>query len=152
MKTLDYVLTRECNRVNKDITSIYQLVGESRKLDEEAASEERVPEKGVAEARKELAEHLSKFAGLTGKYEKLTVLRPRPMTLGVLRLDGAPVRTSGARRSTGWLRSLVPQSSTQCRTTIGQWGRSKATTPAISRSVWLRFTTLGHPSLCGASL
>jgi hypothetical protein len=30
MKTLDYVLTRECNRVNKDITSIYQLVGEPR--------------------------------------------------------------------------------------------------------------------------
>jgi hypothetical protein len=57
-------------------------------LDEEAASEERVPEEGVAEARK--AERLSKFAGLTGKYEKLTVLRPRPMTLAVLRLDGAP--------------------------------------------------------------
>jgi hypothetical protein len=59
-------------------------------LDEEAASEERVPEEGVAEARKELAERLSEFAGLTYKYEKLTVLRPRPMTLGVLRLDGAP--------------------------------------------------------------
>jgi hypothetical protein len=59
-------------------------------MDEEAASEERVPEKEVAEARKKLAEHLSEFAGLTGKYEKMTVLRPRPMTLGVLRLDGAP--------------------------------------------------------------
>jgi hypothetical protein len=27
---------------------------------------------------------------MAGKYEKLTVLRPRPTTLGVLRLDGAP--------------------------------------------------------------
>jgi hypothetical protein len=42
MKTLDYVLARECNRVNQDFTSIYQLVGEPRKLDEEAASEERM--------------------------------------------------------------------------------------------------------------
>jgi hypothetical protein len=32
MKTLDYEPTRECNRVNKDISSIYQLVGEPRKL------------------------------------------------------------------------------------------------------------------------
>jgi hypothetical protein len=90
MKTVDYVLTRERNRVNKDISNIHQLVGEPLKLDEETTSEERVPEEGVDEASKELGERLSKFAGLTGKYEKLTVLHPRPMTPGVLRLDGAP--------------------------------------------------------------
>jgi hypothetical protein len=37
-----------------------------------------------------MTKRLSKFAGLTGNYENLTVLRPRPMTLDVLRLDGAP--------------------------------------------------------------
>jgi hypothetical protein len=59
MKTQDYVLTRECNRVNKDVDAVFQLVGEPRKLDEEAAPDGRVPDKDVDEARKKLAEHLS---------------------------------------------------------------------------------------------
>jgi hypothetical protein len=68
---------------------MFQLADQPRKLDTTAEATGNLPDE-VGEAEHQLDKHLSQFDGVTGNYEKLRELRARPVTIGMLRMDGAP--------------------------------------------------------------
>ena len=65
-------------------------MGEAHELDKDAPLTGRASKEDLTEPRKELCKHLTQFEGLSGKFEELRALRARPVTMGVLRTDGAP--------------------------------------------------------------
>jgi hypothetical protein len=89
MKILDHVLKRECNRAHRDVQGVFQLANQPRKLDTTAEATGDLPDE-VGEARHQLNQHLSQFDGVTGNCEKLQELRARPVTIGIMRMDGGP--------------------------------------------------------------
>jgi hypothetical protein len=87
LKTLDYVIKRESNRLNRDVASVFQRWYEPRKLDVAVASEGLQPDSDLAEGAKDVEKQLAQFDGMEGYYVKLSVLKARPVTVGILRLD-----------------------------------------------------------------